>query len=81
MTLPDFIGYLGVFLCLLAYGLLQTGKLSAEAPPYSVLNGLGAAGILVSLYFDPNLPAIMMEGLWLLLSLFGLYRAFFRRKA
>jgi len=81
VTPPDLIGYIGVFLCLLAYALLQTGKLSAEAISYSALNGLGAAGILVSLYFDPNLPAIMMEGMWLLFSIFGLYRAFLHQKA
>jgi len=76
ITLPDIIGYFGVSFCLLAYGLLQTGKLSANAPSYSVLNGLGAAGILVSLWFDPNLPAIVMEGMWLIFSIFGLYRSF-----
>jgi len=76
ITLPDLIGYFGVSLCLLAYALLQTGKLSAETLSYSALNGFGAAGILISLYFEPNLPSILMEGTWLILSLFGLYRVF-----
>lgn len=81
MTPPDLVGYVGVALCLLAYALLQTGKVAPTAPAYSALNGFGAIGILISLWFDPNLPAIVMEGLWLLISLFGLYQALKPKKA
>lgn len=81
MTLPDFIGYIGVALILIAYGLLQLDRISPKSALYSAINGLGAAGILVSLYFDPNLPALLIETAWLLISLFGLYQAFNRPKA
>jgi hypothetical protein len=81
MTLPDTIGYIGVALILVAYGGLQFNLVSSGSVRYSTLNGLGAAGILVSLYFEPNLPAIIMEAAWLMISLFGLYKAFLYRKA
>ena len=80
MTLPDFIGYIGVALILSAYGLLQIDRISPKSVLYSALNGLGAAGILVSLYFEPNLPALVIETVWLIISLFGLYQAFSRKK-
>jgi len=81
MTLPDLIGYTGVALILAAYGLLQFDRLSPKSARYSAMNGLGAAGILVSLYFEPNLPAFVIETAWLLISLVGLYQAFMRKKA
>ena len=79
MQMPDLIGYAGVALILSAYALLQTGKLQSSALAYSVLNGLGAVGVLISLWFDPNLPSIVIESAWLMISLFGIYRAVFAR--
>jgi len=79
MTLPDLIGYLGVALILAAYGLLRFDRISPKSALYSAMNGLGAAGILVSLYFEPNLPALIVETAWLLISLIGLYQAFMRK--
>jgi len=76
MTLPDFIGYIGVALILAAYGLLQFDRISPKSALYSAMNGFGAAGVLISLYFEPNLPALVIESIWLLISLIGLYQAF-----
>lgn len=75
----DAIGLLGVTLILLAYALLQLRRLPAEAPAYSGLNALGAAAILVSLAVDFNFSAAVMEGAWLLLSVYGLWRARYSR--
>ena len=80
MTLPDLFGYIGVALILTAYGLLQFDRLSPKSTLYSAMNGIGAAGILVSLFFEPNLPAIVIETAWLVISIFGLYQAYLRRK-
>ena len=54
MHFCDFIGMLGVVLCLVAFLLLQIGKLAAATPIYSSLNLLGALGIIYSLYFEFN---------------------------
>lgn len=69
----DVIGNIGVFLILLGYFWLQTGRIRAEAISYSTINALGAALLLVSLCFDFNLSAVLMEAAWLVLSLYGLY--------
>jgi len=74
-SLPDLIGYLGVSLILIAYFLLQIGRLNTEKPLYSALNGLGAVAILVSLYYNPNWPSIIIEIAWLIISLFGLFQS------
>lgn len=79
-TLYDLIGTAGVVLIVLAYALVQTERLRPDRPVYSVLNALGAALVLISLGFDFNFPAFVVEFFWLLISLYGLGRYFMRRK-
>jgi len=78
MTLAfyDILGIFGVVLILAAYLGLQMEKLEPKSALYSALNALGAALILVSLYFDFNLSAALIESAWLGISVFGLFKAF-----
>ena len=46
---------------------------------YSALNALGAALIIVSLLFDFNLSAFIIELFWVIISLFGIVQ-FYRRR-
>lgn len=71
----DAIGYGGVALILLAYFLLQNQRIDPKLWRYSALNVVGAAFILFSLIFNPNRPAIVIESVWLVISLYGLWRA------
>ncbi len=71
---PDAIGLLGVVLILLAYFLLQVGRLRGNALPYQLLNAAGAALLLVSLAYAFNLSAFLMELAWLLVSIYGIAR-------
>lgn len=73
-NLPNFLGLLGVIITLVAYGLLQTGKLDAAMKSYSILNIIGSALIVYSLCFDWNLSAFVMESAWCAFSIYGLYR-------
>ncbi len=75
VSIADLIGLSGALLIVAAYFLLQTGWLAARSIAFSLINGLGAAGILVSLWFDFNLSAFAIEFFWLLISAYGLYRA------
>lgn len=76
----DFVGNVGVFLLLAAYLLLQLNKLSSNQISYSVLNGLGAILIIVSLIYDFNLSAFAIEFFWLLISLVGIVNYYRSRK-
>lgn len=71
----DFAGFAGVVLIVIAYLLLQLNKLPSSAPAYSLLNAIGAFLVMVSLVFDFNLSAFLMEAFWFLISLFGLFRS------
>jgi len=70
----DFVGNLGVVLILASYLLVQIGKMSANSYGYTISNGLGAAFILYSLFFDFNMSAFIIEICWVLISLIGLIR-------
>ncbi len=75
----DLLGNIGVALILIAYFLLQKEKLSNKDFSYNLMNALGAFLILLSLIFDFNLSAFIIESIWLLLSLPPLIR-YFRNK-
>lgn len=75
ISVPDILGIAGVVLILTAYLALQLEKMDPKSVAYSFLNGAGAAFILVSLYFDFNLSAALIESAWLLISIFGLFKA------
>ena len=70
----DILGTLGVVVIVLAYFLLQTGRMRREQLAYSVMNGVGAVLILISLYYTFNFPSFVVEFFWLLISLYGIGR-------
>tara|TARA_R110000782_G_scaffold199414_2_gene288391 strand:+ start:677 stop:937 length:261 start_codon:yes stop_codon:yes gene_type:complete len=77
VSLFDAIGIFGVGLTLLAYLLLQAERLESRSRAYSALNLVGSVAILTSLAFDFNLSAVLMEGCWVVISLYGLIKALF----
>ena len=76
----DLVGNIGVVILIITYLMLQLNKLSSDSLAYSVLNAVGAGLIVVSLLFDFNLSALLMEVFWVLISFVGIYR-YFRLKA
>lgn len=68
----DIIGFAGVGLIILTYIMLQLEKLRSTDLPYSLLNGIGAVLILISLFYSFNFPSFIVEFFWLLISLFGI---------
>lgn len=71
----DLVGLIGVATILITYLLLQLGKLRSEGLAYSLLNAAGAGLIVLSLLFDFNLSAFLVEAFWVLISLVGIIRA------
>lgn len=69
----DMLGNMGVLLIIGSYFWLQIGRISGQSRVYSIVNAIGAALVLVSLYFEFNLSAALVEGFWLVISLLGLF--------
>ena len=77
----EILGSLGVGMIIIAYILLQTERIKSENFIYSLTNAIGASLIMVSLYFNFNFPAFIVEFFWLLISLFGIGKYLSRTKA
>jgi len=73
--LPNILGLIGVSLILGYYFLLQIDKIPASSFSFSFANFVGACLILVSLWFNWNLASVVIEFFWMLISLYGIYRA------
>ena len=71
----DVLGLVGAALIVGAYALLQAEKIDSKSVTYSLVNGIGALAILVSLTVDFNMGAFVVEAFWLLVSVYGLFRA------
>jgi hypothetical protein len=80
MQIYNIVGILGVTGVLLAYFLLQIKKIEVDGFFYSFLNALGAIGILYSLYYDWNLSSAVIQCVWILISFYGIYKAFTDKK-
>jgi formate hydrogenlyase subunit 3/multisubunit Na+/H+ antiporter MnhD subunit len=70
----QWLGIVGTILILGGYFLLQTDRLSSRDLSYSVMNAVGASLLVVSLLFDFNLSALIVEGFWALISTIGILR-------
>lgn len=74
-------GIVGTLLVLLAFFLLQARKLHGNGAVYQLLNAIGAAAIIVSLFHQFNLASMVLEIAWLLISLYGLAVGIRHRRA
>ncbi len=75
----DLVGSIGVVTIILTYVLLQTERIRSEQLVYSLLNGLGAALIVFSLLYSFNFSAFVVESLWVLISIYGIVKYFWKR--
>ena len=70
----DAAGNLGVVMIVGTYLALQLERLRSTTLTYSVLNAVGAVLIAVSLVFEFNLSALLIEVFWVAISLIGIRR-------
>lgn len=69
---PTIVGLAGTLLVLVAFFLLQSGKLHGNGLGYQLLNAIGAAAIIVSLFYAFNLASMLLEIAWLAISIYGM---------
>ena len=70
----DFAGNVGVALMVIGYLLLQAEKIRSSDFSYSLMNGLGALLVVISLLYRFNLSAFLVELFWLVISIYGLIK-------
>ena len=75
------LGTAGALFVLAAYFANQYGWLASDHWLFPGANLIGAALILFSLAIAPNIPSILLESAWLLISIYGLVRALWQTAA
>ena len=74
MSISDSLGTTGVSLLLLAFLLILSKKIQVESVSYTLLNMVGAALCGVSAYLISFYPFVVLEGVWVLVSLYALFK-------
>ena len=80
ITIPERIGFSGVALLIVTCGLLQLERIDPKGFWYSFNNLIVAILVTVSLVYTPNLPSLVIEFFWFIISLYGIYM-YFKRKS
>ncbi|MDO5700032.1 MAG: hypothetical protein Q4P36_00975 [Bowdeniella nasicola] len=65
---------------LLAYALLNLGKLTAEHYTYQWMNVIGAAALTYTTINPLNIGVLITEAIWTLIGLYGVFRIFTKRR-
>ena len=71
----DGVGLLGTAMVLVAFALLQAGRLSGTGLAYQLLNLLGAVCLLLSLFGGFNVSVFALQLAWCAVSLYGIARS------
>lgn len=80
MQWHDWVGLAGVAIVLVAFFLLQTSRLHGTGLIYQLMNASGAAAVVLSLCFNFNLSAFVVETAWVAISLYGIWRGYSTRQ-
>ncbi len=78
-SLANAIGMIGVVMQLVVYFLLSVNRIHSNTLFYQVFNMVGACGILYSLFFHWNTPSVVIEVIWLLISVRAVMRLLAKR--
>lgn len=74
MTTADLTSGAGVALILTAFALSTMKKLSTDSRPYFLLNFMGGALACAGAYLVGSIPFMVLEGVWTIVALFGLFK-------
>ena len=79
-TMNDLLGFIGVAILLAAYLLNLSGKLAKDGLAYIIMNAIGGGLSCLASYLINYIPFVILEGTWMLVSLFALAKIFLIRK-
>ena len=77
----DLLGNIGVFLIIISYLLLQLEKIESKNLSYSLMNLFGASLVIISLFENFNISAMVIEIFWVIISIIGVGKNLFKAQA
>ena len=81
MEFHNILGTTGVGFIVVMYVMLQTERIDPRRMAFSIFNAVGSILILISLAYEFNFSAVLIEGVWLIVSVYGLWRAWRKHHA
>lgn len=79
MNFSDWLGFIGVFLILVAYILNVYNKILNNSLPFLLLNFFGAGIACFASILINYIPFIILEGIWALISLNSLLKIYINK--
>lgn len=79
--IPDAVGLAGVACLLIAYYLLNAGRMSEKSFSYQWLNFFGGSFLLFSLFFHWNTASVIVQVAWMAISIMGIISIYQARKS
>lgn len=76
MDIFQFIGLLGMICIVLAYFLLQIGKMTSADLSYQLINLAGAILLIISLLVHFNLGSFLIEVFWIFITIYGIFKIY-----
>jgi hypothetical protein len=77
----DIVGFVGAAIFVAVYFANQQRWLSSEDWRYPLANLIGAVLILVSLLYEWNLPSVVIEVFWAVISLYSMAKSLRERRS
>lgn len=74
MSISDILGTVGVSLLLVGFFLNLFKKIRVDSVGYGLLNIVGAGLCGVSAYLISFYPFVVLEGVWVLVSMYALFK-------
>lgn len=71
----DGIGWIGVAMIVGAFLAVTMGWIRTEDLVYGILNAFGALAIIASSYIKRDFQPVILNVVWLLIAIFGIFRA------
>lgn len=72
--ISNIVGLMGVCLIITSFFLLQMEKFKPNSMGYLLFNFFGALMMLFSLYYNWNLASVIIECLWLIITIYGIFK-------
>ena len=73
-------GWIGTFLVVLAYFLVETKKNEAKSKSYQFLNLFGAIGVGMNVFYYHAWPSFTLQIIWAVIALFSLVKIATKKK-
>lgn len=74
--LVDILGYIGMVLLLIAFGLISMHKITAKNVSYQWMNLVGSILLMINTYYYGALPSALLNLVWLFIALVYLLKIY-----